>query len=93
MNKNITHSVESFLLKRAQSKTFDEKIAKLSPKTRSNIFSSMRSFDDYCKKNYEDRSSNEIFAELKILKGEDQMQAIRDVLQDWIDWLYEKDKT
>ena len=28
MNKNITHSVESFLLKRAQSKTFDEKILK-----------------------------------------------------------------
>jgi len=91
MNKNITHSVESFLLKRAQSKTFDEKIAKLSTKTRSNIFSTMRSFDDYCKKNYEDRSSNEIFTELKILKGEDQMQAIREVLQDWIDWLYEKD--
>lgn len=81
--------MSSFLLKKEEKKTFQEKISKLSRKTQENIMAVTRSFEKFCVEEYEGRTSVEIFNELKILKDTDKVDATRQVLQNWIDWLYQ----
>jgi len=71
-----------------QTKTFEEKISKLSKKTRDNIYASRHSFEKFCTEYYDGRKADEIFEELCLHKGNDQVEALRDVLQNWIDWQY-----
>jgi len=72
-----------------QTKTFEEKISKLSKKTRDNINASRHSFEKFCIEYYDGRKADEIFEELRLHKGNDQIEALRDVLQNWIDWQYQ----
>jgi len=80
--------MSSFLIKEKTKKSFDDKISKLARKTQDNIHASKKSFERFCPECYDDRSSEEIFNELKILKEKDQTEALREVLQNWIDWQY-----
>ncbi|MDH3766011.1 MAG: hypothetical protein OER82_09405, partial [Nitrosopumilus sp.] len=81
----------SFLVEKNTKRSFSEKIAKLAVKTQQNINASRKSFSRVCIEYYDGRSENDIFAELKTLKGNEQTQAIQDVLQSWIDWQYQND--
>jgi len=80
--------MSSFLIKKKQKRSFEDKISKLAKKTQSNIYAAERSFDRFCLEFYDGRKSVEIFAELNILKNKEQPEAIREVLQSWIDWQY-----
>jgi len=80
--------MSSFLIKQKTKKSFDEKISKLARKTQDNIHASKKSFERFCPECYDGRNSEEIFSELKILKANDQTEALREVLQNWIDWQY-----
>jgi len=80
--------LESFLKIKQQAKTFEEKVSKLSKKTRDNITASRHSFEKFCIEYYDGRKADEIFEELCLHKGNDQIEALRDVLQNWIDWQY-----
>jgi len=80
--------LESFLKTKQQTKTFEEKISKLSKKTRDNINASRHSFEKFCIEYYDGRKADEIFEELCLHKGNDQIEALRGVLQNWIDWQY-----
>jgi len=80
--------MSSFLIKEKTKKSFEDKISKLARKTQANINASKKSFERFCHECYDDRSSEEIFNELKILKEKDQTEALREVLQNWIDWQY-----
>ncbi len=77
--------LESFLYTKKQTKTFEEKISKLSKKTRDNINAPRHSFEKFCSEYYDDRKTDEIFEELRLHKGNEQIEALRDVLQNWID--------
>jgi hypothetical protein len=79
----------SFLIEKHNQKTFDEKISKLSIKICQNILASINSFSRFCEEYYDDRSSDNIFKEVKTLKAEEQSQAVRNILQNWIDWMYD----
>ncbi len=78
----------SFLLTNKEKKTFEDRLNKKAPSTQNTIKTSIYSFERFCAENYNDRKPNEIFDELRILKGEEQTDAIYDVLQSWIDWHY-----
>ena len=80
--------MSSFLIKEKTKKSFEDKISKLARKTQDNIHASRKSFERFCPECYDGRNSNEIFSELKILKEKDQTEALREVLQNWIDWQY-----
>jgi integrase len=80
--------MSSFLIKNKTEKTFEDKIAKLSRKTQDNIKASGKSFDKFCIENYDNRTSQDIFDELNTLKDKEKNQALREVLQNWIDWQY-----
>jgi len=80
-----------FLVEKNTKKSFDEKIAKLAVKTQQNINAARNSFTGFFTGYYDGRSDNDIFAELKTLKRNEQTQAIKDVLQSWIDWQYQND--
>jgi len=80
--------MSTFLIKEKTKKSFEDKISKLARKTQANIYASNRSFERFCPECYDGRSSEEIFNELKILKENDQTEALREVLQNWIDWQY-----
>ncbi len=71
-----------------QTKTFEEKVSKLSKKTRDNINASRHSFEKFCIEYYDGRKADEIFEELCLHKGNEQIEALRNVLQNWIDWQY-----
>ena len=79
----------SFLIEKQNKKTFDEKISKLSIKTRQNIIASINSFSRFCEEYYEGRSPDNIFKEVKTLKIDEQGQAVKNILQNWIDWMYD----
>jgi len=81
--------MSSFLTTKKMKKTFEEKISKYSQNTKLSIYAARDSFERFCLEYYEDRESKEIFKELRLLKNQEQTEAIRDVLQNWIDWLYE----
>lgn len=80
--------MNSFLISKKESKTFMEKISKLAKKTQNNIYAAENSFNRFCSEFYEGRKSDEIFAEINVLKETEQTDAIREVLQNWIDWQY-----
>ncbi len=80
--------MSSFLIKKKQMKSFEDKISKLAKKTQGNIYASENSFNRFCLEFYDGRKSDEIFAELNILKEKEQHEAVREVLQSWIDWQY-----
>jgi len=81
----------SFLLTNKEKKTFQDRLNKKAPSTQNTIHTAIDSFERFCAKNYGGRKPNEIFDELRILKGEEQTDAIYDVLQSWIDWHYSRD--
>ena len=80
--------LESFLNVKQQTKTFEEKISKLSKKTRANINASRHSFEKFCSEYYDGRKADEVFEELHLHKGNKQNVALRDVFQNWVDWQY-----
>lgn len=80
--------MSSFLIKQKTKKSFEDKIRKLARKTKANIYASENSFKRFCSEFYDGRDSKEIFSELNILKGKEQSEALREVLQNWIDWQY-----
>jgi len=80
--------MSSFLIKQKTKKSFEDKISKLARKTQDNIKASKKSFDRFCPECYDGRNSEEIFNELKIQKEQDKTEALREVLQNWIDWQY-----
>ena len=82
--------MSSFLIAKKEKKTLDEKINKYSQNMKNSIYASKESFEKFCLKYYDGRESQEIFDELRLLKGQEQTEAIREVLQNWIDWQYEK---
>jgi len=67
----------SFLIEKQNQKTFDEKISKLSIKTRQNILASINSFSRFCEEYYDSRSPDNIFNEVKTIEGKEQPKAIR----------------
>ncbi len=79
----------SFLVEKKNAKSFEDKISKLSIRTRQNIEASKNSFDRFCREYYDGRTIDDIFRELRTLR-EEQTEAIRDTLQSWIDWQYQK---
>ena len=79
----------SFLVEKKNQKSFEEKVIKLSIRTRQNIEASKNSFDRFCQSYYDGRAIDDIFRELGTLKGKEQTEAIRDTLQNWIDWQYQ----
>lgn len=81
----------SFLIKKKEARSFEDKIGKLAKRTQENIEASRNSFERFCQENYDGRSQDEIFKELKTIKGIEQTEAIREVLQNWIDWQYQND--
>ena len=78
----------SFLDERESKKTFEDRLRKLSTKTKQSIISTNNSFDSFCKSYYR-KQTTEILAELKLFKGEDLIEKTRNVLQNWIDWQYD----
>jgi len=80
--------MSSFLITKKNKKSFEEKIDKLAEKTQNNIHAANKSFDKFCLDFYDSRSSQDIFGELNTLKDKEQLDALRDVLQNWIDWQY-----
>jgi len=81
----------SFLLTNKEKKTFQDRLNKKAPSTQNTIHTAIDSFERFCAENYDGRKPKEIFVELRILKGEEQTDAIYDVLQSWIDWHYSRD--
>ena len=79
----------SFLVEKKNQKSFEEKVIKLSIRTRQNIEASKNSFDRFCQSYYDGRTIDDIFRELGTLKEKEQTEAIRDTLQNWIDWQYQ----
>lgn len=82
--------MSSFLLKNKQEKTFEEKIANRSKRTREIFETVQKSFNQFCKEYYDGRTSNDIFNELHFLDDKERLDAILDILQNWIDWNYKK---
>ena len=82
--------MSSFLLKKKQEKTFEQKIANRSKRTREIFETVQKSFNIFCQEYYEGRTSKEIFEELRILDETERLDAIFDILQNWIDWNYQK---
>jgi len=80
--------MSSFLITKKNKKSFEDKISRLSRKTQESIMASSRSFNRFCLDYYDNRTSQDIFDELNLLKGKEQVEALREVLQSWIDWLY-----
>lgn len=83
--------MSSFLLKKKQQKTFEQKIANRSPRTREIFQIVQKSFNQFCQEYYEERTSKELFEELHILDDKERLDAILDIIQNWIDWNYKKD--
>ena len=81
--------MSSFLIKSKTEKTFEDKISRLSRKTQENIKAANRSFDRFCQAYYNEKTSEDIFEELNILKDKEHIHALREVLQSWIDWQYQ----
>jgi hypothetical protein len=68
----------SFLVKKKQLKTFEEKISKLSVRTQQNITAASNSFDRFCQSYYDGRTIEDIFRELNTLKDDEQTQSLQD---------------
>lgn len=79
--------MESFLLKPKDEKSFIERIQALKYSTRENYMASLHRFELFCRKNYEERTTEEIISELKSLPQENRDEAYFGVLQDFVNWL------
>ncbi|WP_316505354.1 hypothetical protein [Nitrosopumilus sp.] len=73
------------MLKKKEKKTFEEKIRKISRKTQENIRAANNTFERFCHEYYDSRTLDQIFEELSLLKGDEQIEASSEVLQNWID--------
>ena len=82
--------MSSFLLSKKQDKTFEEKISNRSKRTREIFATVQKSFDQFCMGCYDGRTSREIFEELTVLEKKERTDALFDILQNWIDWNYDK---
>ena len=80
----------SFLVSQTKQKSFDQKISNRSKRTKEIFKTVQKSFEQFCHDYYENRTSVEIFTELKTLSEQEQTIAILDILQNWIDWNYRK---
>ena len=80
--------MSSFLIKQKTKKSFEDRISKLARKTQENIKASGISFNNFCLEEYFDRTSKDVFVELNLLKGKERTEALRELLQNWIDWQY-----
>jgi len=83
--------MSSFLLQKKQNKTFEQKIANRSKRTREIFETVQKSFNQFCNECYDQRTSKEIFEELYVLDDKERLDAVLDILQNWIDWNYKKD--
>jgi len=83
--------MSSFLLHKKQERTFEQKIANRSKRTREIFETVQKSFNQFCQEYYEDRTAKEIFEELHVLEEKERLDTIFDILQNWIDWNYKKD--
>lgn len=83
--------MSSFLLKKKQEKTFEQKIENRSKRTREIFATVQRSFNKFCLEFYEGRSSQEIFNELRVIDEPERIDTILEIIQNWIDWNYKKD--
>jgi len=81
--------MSSFLVKKKQQKTFQERISKKAVTTQNTIKTAIRTFERFCYENYEGRKPDEIFDELRTFKDHEQTDAVFNILQDWIDWNYD----
>lgn len=80
--------MSSFLLKKKRLKTWDEKLANKSQRTKEGYAAVIRAFDKFCNKVYNGRTKDQIFDELTVLKGNEKTIALVDLIQNWIDWHY-----
>lgn len=83
--------MQSFLVKKKTRKSFMEGIMTLRYSTRENYQASLHRFEQFCNYNYQGRSMEEIVNELKSLNVNDRDNAYFGVLQDFVNWLVEKD--
>lgn len=83
--------MDSFLIKKSKEKTFEEKISNRSHRTQEIFQTVQKSFDQFCRDCYDGRNSREIFDELLLIPEKDRIEPLFDVLQNWIDWNYQKD--
>jgi len=82
--------MSSFLLKKKRLKTWDEKLANKSNRTKNGYASVIRSFDKFCSEFYDTRTKDEIFDELSTLNGDEKTIATADLIQNWINWHYSR---
>ena len=80
--------MSSFLIKNRKKKTFEDKIEKYAKKTQESIWASISNFERFCLDFYEGRKSQDIFDEINVLQNDEKNHAVRDVIQNWIDWQY-----
>ena len=90
--KFVKMDMSSFLLKEKSKKSFEDRLNKKADATKKAIKTALTSFDKFCSATYDDRTTDDIFEELNTLKGEEQTDAIYEVIQSWIDWLYSTGK-
>lgn len=81
--------MSSFLVKNKTEKSFEDRIARLSGKTRESIRASNNSFERFTQDYYQGKSSQDIFDELNTLSEKERTDALREALQSWVDWLYQ----
>ena len=82
--------MDSFLDTKKMQKTFEDKISRFSKNTQNGVNSAIHSFNKFCNEFYDNRDYEQIFEELKTKKDKDQTEAIRELLQSWIDWQYNR---
>ena len=79
----------SFLSKKKDEKTYEEKLATIPEQTRRNKMYAIKVFENFVKDSY-DRSIQEVIEELQLLKKTKEQEiydiALYDMLQDWINW-------
>ena len=84
-----SNDVASFLDTREKQKTFEDTIKRLSKNTQNGIQTTNKNFEDFCKEYYE-KATEQVLEELKLFKGDELDQKTRSVIQNWINWQYEK---
>src|SRR3972149_3579017 len=82
--------MSSFLAKKKTLESYEEKISTEPKATRQNKMYAVTNFTKFVKSHYEDRTVEDVIAELRIIKKEEvelkYEEAIYGMLQDWINW-------
>ena len=78
----------SYVMKQERKKSFDEKIKHLADRTKTNVKASNNSFSSFCEDKYQ-KSSKVVLQDIKDLK-ENQLETVRTILQEWINWQNDK---